>query len=887
MGDAGMTFRSDGVNDNGCLSVPWPAAILSRSGGLLARNARYGERFKEMDFLSQIHPDDRPGAERGLLDALVDQTTVDLELRLAEAAGWANAKISLAPLQQSPEALMLLVRGASTRHVGEDKTLAPAETTPITGVLDHLPTPCLVFAVDDLSIRHANAAASDLYQWTREELHSFTLNDIRPQQDVDLIASIIRTSGDNVIRNSSPSRHRNRSGDVFEVEITSIPLEYEQRACRLAFVRDLRESQALHERAEQAQRRALTMVKGMSDAFYSLDNEMRFRFLNPAIESMVGRRSANLEGRVIWEAYPQTRSRLESVFLTAKATGQTQTTRYYYRHRRMWLDVKVYPTPEGLAIFLTDITQRIRLERKDREREKELEEQRRQLRRVNEGLQASLVRRQRLLDASFDFLCTVDGDGRFIDVGRGVEDIIGYSPEELIGRKYADLVHPDDREKTAATQEALFSAPWRVSMRNRYCHRDGRVVPLEWSATWIEEEQLCYANARDITAEIEAEERLRRTQRLEAIGKLTGGIAHDFNNLLTVVLGNAEEVMLRSDRDDVRELAETVRDAAERGAELTNQLLAFSRQQPLMPEIVDLSRLLPAKRDLLVRLFGGEANVTLEIEAGLPPVMVDPSQLRAAILNLCMNAHEAMPPGGCVKIQARTAQCGPEFGSKPDGVEIVVSDDGCGMAPTTMSRAFEPFFTTRRASNHSGLGLSMVYGFANQSAGHVVIRSELGKGTQVRLFLPRATPAAGAGVAADDVQSEPSLAKETILVVEDEAFVREHVCRQLVRLGYTVHSAIDGPSAMSKIEAIGSFDLLLTDIMMPGGLDGRELASLVRQKHPKVSVIFTSGYSENNLSGMECVQPGLRLLKKPYRRQVLADAVREVLDERAVASSNV
>lgn len=375
--------------------------------------------------------------------------------------------------------------------------------------------------------------------------------------------------------------------------------------------------------------------------------------------------------------------------------------------------------------------------------------------------------------------------------------------------------------------------------------------------------------------------RLARSERLSAVGELTGGIAHDFNNLLTVVLGNAELLSERLRGDpELGPLADMTRIAAERGADLTGRLLAFARRQPLDPQTTDVNRLLASMADLLRRTLGEQIEIEFAADDALWAAMVDAPQLENAILNLCLNARDAMPEGGHLTIETRNSELDDSYASRHDElmpgqyVMIGVSDTGIGMDALTVERAFEPFFSTKDVGQGSGLGLSMVYGFIKQSRGHVRIYSEPGDGTTVRLYLPRSSTNADVQITSSPA-SAAQAAGEKILLVEDDDIVREHVLRQLQSLGYEVVPARNGPHAMAILEQTAGFDLLFTDVVMSGGMSGRELADAARKLHPDLPVLFTSGYTENAIVHHGRLDPGVHLLAKPYRRQELAVKLRE------------
>jgi signal transduction histidine kinase len=386
------------------------------------------------------------------------------------------------------------------------------------------------------------------------------------------------------------------------------------------------------------------------------------------------------------------------------------------------------------------------------------------------------------------------------------------------------------------------------------------------------------------TAELQrTSAQLQQAQKMEAVGNLSGGMAHDFNNLLMVVLGNLELLAdrLREDRLAAT-LVEAAMQAATRGAELTQRLLAFARRQPLAPKITDVNALVASMTRLLERMLEEHIKLTLVTGAGVWPVMIDPAQLSAAIANLVNNARDALPDGGRITVETRNTHLDTDYtGLNPDVVPgdyvlIEVSDTGTGMTPETLTRAFEPFFTTKEAGTGTGLGLSMVFGFVKQSQGHIKIYSEPGQGTTVRLYLPRYTGGAAAEAA---TAATPANGHETVLLVEDKEDVRRIAARQLADLGYTVLEAENGPDAMRVLrDPAAAVDLLFTDLIMPGGMNGHDLARAAQAIRPGLKVLFTSGYPGHPLRDDDRIKEGEAFLAKPFRKQDLARKLREVLD---------
>ena len=389
---------------------------------------------------------------------------------------------------------------------------------------------------------------------------------------------------------------------------------------------------------------------------------------------------------------------------------------------------------------------------------------------------------------------------------------------------------------------------------------------------------------QDISERMELENRLRQSQRLEAVGQLTGGVAHDFNNLLTVVIGNSQILAeTLDDSNKLKPLAEMVLQAGYRGAELTRSLLAFARKQPLDPKPVDVKQLIALLWPLLERAVGAEISIQLISDDHLQRVMVDAGQFENAVLNLALNAKDAMPKGGQIVIEAQNTHLPEKYAQNHeidsgDYVVIAISDSGCGIESDKIDKVFEPFFTTKPKDKGTGLGLAMVYGFIKQSNGHVNIYSEPEQGTTVRLYLPVVTDnvleVTNQALKVADIK----MGHEHILVVEDDALVREYVVSQLTVLGYDVVSAVDGKQAMQIIESDQAIDLLLTDVILPDGLNGRKIAENALKLRPTLRVLYTSGYTENSIVHHGRLDPGVLLLSKPYNREELANKVRMALE---------
>ncbi|MFG1428952.1 GAF domain-containing hybrid sensor histidine kinase/response regulator [Roseixanthobacter glucoisosaccharinicivorans] len=493
--------------------------------------------------------------------------------------------------------------------------------------------------------------------------------------------------------------------------------------------------------------------------------------------------------------------------------------------------------------------------------------------------------RDRMWRLSGDLLNVFDVEGRLIAVNRAWTSVLGWSEAELLSARVPDLIHPDDADAAREKIALLDGGAATVRYENRYRTREGGYRRIAWTAS--PEAGLFYAIGRDITEQREMEEQLRQSQKMEAVGQLTGGIAHDFNNLLQGITGSLDIVQRRIAQGRMGELERFISGAmtsANRAAALTHRLLAFSRRQPLDPKPVKANPLVASMEDLLRRTLGERIALELVLAGGLWQTLCDPNQLENAILNLCINARDAMPEGGRLTIETCNAHLDGAYAASVRDVRpgqyicICVTDTGAGMSPEVMSRAFDPFFTTKPIGQGTGLGLSMIYGFARQSEGYAKIYSEAGKGTTVKLYLPRYRGAA----AADEEVSAPAVPPrpepdETVLVVEDEPVVRGLIVEVLHELGYHALEAGDGPEGLKILQSDARIDLLVTDIGLPG-LNGRQIADAARVMRPDLRVLFMTGYAENAAMANGFLEPGMEMITKPFPLDALALRLREMME---------
>jgi PAS domain S-box-containing protein len=465
--------------------------------------------------------------------------------------------------------------------------------------------------------------------------------------------------------------------------------------------------------------------------------------------------------------------------------------------------------------------------------------------------------------------------------------IFGVTPGSFEPTKanYLAMVHPDDRARVVENKYGTLARGVPVEIEYRIVRPDGEVRFIRNRVSPIRDAGGALIGAigtlQDITLQRLTERQLVQAQKMEAIGNLTGGIAHDFNNLLTVILANSEELAEQLDGSQ-RDLAREAGLAARRGAELASRLLTFARRQVLRPAEIDVNGLVQRMAALLARTLGENIEISVRLPYDSPAVSADATQLESALLNLAINSRDAMPNGGKLTVEVdRVTLDAATFANadvRPgDYVVLALVDTGVGMPPDVAAQAFEPFFTTKEFGKGSGLGLSMVYGFAKQSGGHVTIESEPGRGTVVRLYLPAERRRQRREMPPPVAAPLPSRGGETILVVEDDDLVRESVVRRLQRLGYRVIEAANGGDALARL-AEQPIDLIFTDVVMPGGMSGIDLAVAARALLPKVRILFTSGYSEEAVAQHGRLAGEARLLCKPYEVQELARTLREVLE---------
>jgi len=507
------------------------------------------------------------------------------------------------------------------------------------------------------------------------------------------------------------------------------------------------------------------------------------------------------------------------------------------------------------------------------------------------ALRVSEQRFRALVEESWDAVALFAADGTIVYGSPATTRLLGYDLSEFVGRNAMEFIHSDDRAAVLLRLEEVTARPRsRVHVAARVRHKNGTWRHLEGVLTNLLDDPSVAAivnNYRDVTDRRLLEEQIVLSQKMEAIGRLAGGVAHDFNNILTAIGGYTDLLMSDlAEGDPRRRDLEEIHQATQRAASLTQQLLAFSRRQVLQPKVINLNALIPDLEKMLRRLIGEDILFATVLHPRLGNVRADPGKLEQVIVNLAVNARDAMPNGGRLTIETRNVELDESYAAEHPSVKpgryvmLTVTDTGVGMDEETKARIFEPFFTTKSRGKGTGLGLATVYGIVQQTGGHIWPYSEAGRGTTMRVYLPRVDDPADPIERHGDLAPEVLRGSETILVVEDEAPVRAVTRQLLERNGYTVLEAADGPAALALVDG-GSdnphVDLLLTDVIMPG-MSGRELANQLKARRPALRVLFMSGYTDDAVVRHGMLEPGLAYLEKPFRPAALLRKVREVLE---------
>jgi PAS domain S-box-containing protein len=654
---------------------------------------------------------------------------------------------------------------------------------------------------------------------------------------------------------------------------------------------------------DSEQLRRLQEMFAQSPSFSALlqGPEHRFVLTNQAYQQLIGHR--DVIGLTVREAIPEVESQgflalLDKVFATGevfigrnveiilqRTPGEAGETRY--------LDFVYQPIRDRsgnvTSIFVegSDITDR-------RATEDALRACEARLRELNADLEPRVIERAQARSLTWqlspDLLGALNSKGYFETSNPAWEAVLGWSEAEVASMSIFELLHPDDLELTRAGFELTQVGQPAIRFVNRYRCKNGSYRWISWVG--IPEDGFVYCTGRNITAEREAEielaaaqEALRQSQKMEVIGQLTGGIAHDFNNLLTGIIGSLDIVrrrMVANRLDEIPRFVDAASTSAHRAGALTHRLLAFARRQSLDIRPNDINRLVANMEDLLHRSLGEQIELESSLAADLWTAFTDANQLESALLNLAINARDAMPAGGRLTIETANTRLDTADTSLQDDVEpgeyvvVSVSDTGTGMQPDVAAKAIDPFFTTKPVGEGTGLGLSMIYGFVKQGRGHLRIYSEVGEGTTVKLYLPRALQYV-VDLVPRTIETPRGRRGETILIVEDDATVRLILSDVLEELGYNVLVASDARPAIPVLQSDQRIDLMVSDVVLPH-INGRKLAEIARACRPDLRVLFVTGYAENATFRGDFLDPGMDMLTKPFALDALGAKVREMIE---------
>ena len=772
------------------------------------------------------------------------------------AAGWAAASTALAILAA------WAAREWNARRALEDRYRV---------LFDANPLAMLVIDSDTRRFRAVNDAAVEQYGWSREEFLAMTGDDLHPPGDAaDSLAL------------APELRHRRKDGTVMTVERTVRSIDFEGTAALLSMARDVTARKAAERHLQQMEGQYRGLLEAAPDAMVVVDQSGAIVLVNVQAETQFGYRRDELLGQPVTEIIPKgfaERLVTDATRSETDALAQEIGTGIELSGRRKdgaEFPIEIMLSPLESADGNLLVTAAIRNISVRKAAEKHLTEMEGQYR--------------GLLEAAPDAMVVVNQTGEIVLVNLQAEKQFGYRRDELLGRRVTEIIPKGFAERlvTDATRSETDALAQEIGTGIELLGRrkDGEEFPIEIMLSPLASTEgiLVTAAIRNISVRKVAEDQLRQSQKMEAVGQLTGGIAHDFNNILFVILANTDALL----EDEVFSPGVTERlgaidSAVQRAADLTRQLLAFSRKQPLRPQMTNLNDIVTETGNLLRRSLGAQIEIDAVLAEDLCLVSVDRPQFETTLVNLCLNARDAMPGGGRLLVETRTVVLDEEYCIFNDGAVpgtyamLSVTDEGSGIGSADLKRVFEPFFTTKQVGKGTGLGLSMVYGFIKQSNGHVGIYSELGHGTSIKLYLP-----CSEGVVVETVVRDRSpipKGTERILVVEDEPQVRANVVRQLRSLGYTVAEAADGTAGVAAFEAAKPpFDLLLSDVIMPGPLSGKLLAAEVARRWPAARIVFMSGFTEISSVRHERLDEGALLLSKPFRKLDLARMVRNAFD---------
>jgi PAS domain S-box-containing protein len=647
----------------------------------------------------------------------------------------------------------------------------------------------------------------------------------------------------------------------------------------------VRELAATAAQLEETERRFHMLVDAVTDyAIFMLDPAGNIMSWNPGAQRIKGYAAEEILGRHISRFYTdedRVKGVPQNALEKAEQTGKFEMEGWRVRKdgSTFWASVVINAIRDasgkllGFAKITRDVTERMK---------------------AQEAIRENAEMARDIIASAHDAFIQIDERGEVAEWNKQAETIFGWSRAEALGKQLASLIIPlaDQGRHREGLERFRHTGEGPIIGRRlelEALRRDRKQISVDLGITALRRREGYVFNAfvRDVTEKKAVEAQLRQAQKMEAVGQLTGGVAHDFNNLLTVIIGNLEhlERRLRPGQDLERNVAAALRGAS-RAALLTERLLAFSRRQALSPQVISANKLVVGMSELLRRTLGETISIETVLAGGLWPTFADGNQLENALINLAVNARDAMPEGGRLTIETANCYLDDDYANRHGGdvrpgqyVGVFVSDTGTGMSKEIAAQAFEPFFTTKDTGEGTGLGLSQVYGFVKQSEGHVKIYSEVGHGTTVKLYLPRHLGAVDEDENVVRARAIPRARHgETVLVVEDDPDVREYTVEMVCELGYRALSAADGPSALGLLNDNADVQLLFTDVVLPGGMNGRRLAEEAVRRRPLLKVLFTTGYARNAIVHQGRLDPDVEVVFKPFTYSQLAAKIRHALE---------